>query len=249
MVASLWAVVEIFRDPVLLDRVRQEAEQCRSKEAAERLDIQLLSQSPLMQSIYAEVLRMRAHMFIVRVPEHKSLKVGEWRVEKGNTVFMSSTVAHMDEEVWNQGRNNEHPLRRFWADRFIKFEDDAESGPRRVRSQCPARRAVASNNGADETNSNDEKSCARKNGEFAIKDVEGSWIPYGGGSRMCPGRHFAKRDIIFTAALFATHFDMEIIDAGNDIQEDMRGFGLGTAAIAGKLPIRIRARKPFNVTN
>ncbi|CEJ93287.1 hypothetical protein VHEMI08886 [[Torrubiella] hemipterigena] len=249
VVASLWAVIEIFKDPVLLGRVRQEAEKCLTKEEPEQLDIHLLSKNPLMQSIYAEVLRMRAHMFIVRVPQYNNMKVGEWTVGKGKTVISSSTVAHIDETVWNQGKNNQHPLDTFWADRFIKVEGDPESGPRKSNnSQFPAMKASRHRDGT-ETDTSRNQPCPRTHVEFAIKDVEGSWIPYGGGSRMCPGRHFAKRDIIFTAALFATHFDMEIIGDTENIVEHLRGFGLGTAAIAGEVPVRIRARKPFNITN
>lgn len=220
-----------------------------TKEAPKQLDIHLLSKNPLMQSIYAEVLRMRAHMFIVRVPQYKTMKVGDWIVEKGSTVFSSSTVAHMDDTVWNQGKNNQYPLDTFWADRFIKVEDNPESGPRKPNSsQCPATQTSGCRNGT-QTDTSGNKPCPRTSAEFAIKDVEGSWIPYGGGSRMCPGRHFAKRDIIFTAALFATHFDIEILGDAENIVEDMRGFGLGTAAIAGEVAVRMRARKPFNISN
>lgn len=36
---------------------------------------------------------------------------------------------------------------------------------------------------------------------FSTKEYEGSWFPYGGGPRQCPGRHFAKRQILLTTAL------------------------------------------------
>lgn len=36
---------------------------------------------------------------------------------------------------------------------------------------------------------------------FSLDGLNGSWIPYGGGFRACPGRHFAKREILMTLAV------------------------------------------------
>ncbi|KAI0022957.1 cytochrome P450 [Xylariomycetidae sp. FL0641] len=79
---------------------------------------------------------------------------------------------------------------------------------------------------------------------FSTKELEGSWIPYGGGPRQCPGRHFAKRQILLTIALVVSLFDCEIVD-GKDVQEDfsLMGFGSGISNPKGKVPARIRRRE------
>ncbi|KAI1139121.1 cytochrome P450 [Hypoxylon sp. FL0543] len=79
---------------------------------------------------------------------------------------------------------------------------------------------------------------------FSTKELEGSWIPYGGGPRQCPGRHFAKRQILLTAALMVSLFDCEILEEGRDVQEDftLKGFGSGVSHPAGTVPMRIRRR-------
>lgn len=164
--------------------------------------------------MYAEVLRMRVHMLITRIPQYDDIKVNNWIMPRGKMAVVSTTVAHMDTKNWNTGDHEEHPTNKFWAERFLKHDaqpkdDCPREGP------CPA---------------------------YTTKDVEGSWFPYGGGPRMCPGRHFAKRDIIFTAAVIATQFD---IDLGVDIRSlkmDMRGFGLGTMAVQGAIPVKIKRR-------
>jgi cytochrome P450 len=80
---------------------------------------------------------------------------------------------------------------------------------------------------------------------FSTKELDGAWIPYGGGPRQCPGRHFAKRQILLTAALMVTLFDCEISEEGMDIKEDLslKGFGSGVSHAAGKVPVLMRARK------
>lgn len=186
-------------------RVRAEIEPCRT---ATGFDIDQLLKLPLLQSVYAEVLRMRVHMLITRIPQYDNMHVGHCTVPRGQMAVMSTTVAHMDPDAWNTGHDNEHPLDQFWADRFL-VDDPSPQHPKK---------------------------------SFTTEPVTGAWFPYGGGPRMCPGRHFAKRDIIFTAALMVTMFDMDIQADVPSLQMDMRGFGLGTMAVSGAVPVRIRRR-------
>lgn len=69
--------------------------------------------------------------------------------------------------------------------------------------------------------------------EFSMSGMTGLWIPYGGGPRACPGRHFAKREIMVTCALMISMFDVEIL-----ADEE----ALGTLRPADKVPFRIRRR-------
>ncbi|KAI1258712.1 cytochrome P450 [Xylariaceae sp. FL1019] len=77
---------------------------------------------------------------------------------------------------------------------------------------------------------------------FSTKDLEGSWIPYGGGPRQCPGRHFAKRQILLTITMVIAMFDVEILGRGKEVKEDftLNGFGGGMSRALGKVPVRIR---------
>lgn len=238
VVAGLWTVLEIFSDKVLLEKVRREVSKCRDSSPS-GFDINRLLENPLLQSIYAEILRLRVHMLIARAPAFDDLSIKDWVIPRGKLLVMSTTVAHMDPETWNTGENNEHPVNTFWAERFLKHGSVPNSGPRRSSNttdshSCPVK--------TSEGNS-DMCPAFQKNSEFAIKDVEGAWFPYGGGPRQCPGRHFAKRDIIFTAAVMVTYFDLEPLVDVPSLSMDMRGFGLGTMAVAGAIPVRIRRKQ------
>lgn len=78
---------------------------------------------------------------------------------------------------------------------------------------------------------------------FSIEGTTGSWIPYGGGTRMCPGRHFAKREMIVTMAMLLTAFDTELlVDENSWIQPDLKYFMFGVMHPEGQIPARIRKR-------
>ncbi|KAF2811372.1 cytochrome P450 [Mytilinidion resinicola] len=77
-------------------------------------------------------------------------------------------------------------------------------------------------------------------GEFSAEGFEGSWIPYGGGHAICPGRFLAKTVIILVIALMAERFDVEILNKSVDM--DMGKLGLGVLRPNKAIGFRIRRR-------
>jgi cytochrome P450 len=214
IVTTSWIVFEIFRDPNLLAKVRNEVDHCRTSGGAGhvRFDIDKLLLQPVLQAAYAETLRLKMHFYIIRMPDRIDMSVQDWVIPRRKVIVTSTTAAHMDAKVRNTGVNNEHPVKGFWVGRFLSNPTDAADAP-----------------------------------TFTTKELDGSWIPYGGGPRQCPGRHFAKRQILLTTALMVTLFDCEILETGKDVQEDvsLQGFGGGISKPAGKVPIRLRRRDLF----
>ncbi|KAK5654464.1 hypothetical protein OQA88_7092 [Cercophora sp. LCS_1] len=51
---------------------------------------------------------------------------------------------------------------------------------------------------------------------FSVAGKQHSWFPYGGGLSMCPGRFFAKQEIMLTIAILAHNFDMEFVEWTNE---------------------------------
>lgn len=174
---------------------------------------------PLLQAVYAETLRLRMHFYIIRMPDRVDMNIRDWIIPRRKVIVTPTTVAHMDTEVWSTGVKNEHPVDQFWAGRFLSYPSEGDR--------------------ADAQSSGPESSPI-----FSTKGLEGSWIPYGGGPRQCPGRHFAKRQILLTTALMVSLFDCEISQEGKDVKEDfsLMGFGGGMSNPVGKVPMKIRRR-------
>ncbi|TDZ21502.1 25-hydroxycholesterol 7-alpha-hydroxylase [Colletotrichum orbiculare MAFF 240422] len=47
---------------------------------------------------------------------------------------------------------------------------------------------------------------------FVMAGKPSEFFPYGGGVSMCPGRHFAKQEILLTLATLVARFDMELVE-------------------------------------
>lgn len=175
-----WAIFDIYRNPELLASVRAEVDACANicEDGRIRFDIDDLLRQPVLQAVYAETLLLRMHFYIIRMPDKIDMNIGHCVIPRQKVTVTPTTVAHMDSEAWSTGSRNDL-IDQFWHGRFLKD---------------------TSKNALSGTDSHESSASPT----FSTKELEGSWIPYGGGPRQCPGRHFAKRRILLTTALMVT---------------------------------------------
>ncbi|KAK3312027.1 cytochrome P450 [Apodospora peruviana] len=76
-----------------------------------------------------------------------------------------------------------HPASEFWAARHLSYK---------------------------ETKSQDGK--IKLEPEFTLAGRTGAFFPFGGGTGMCPGRHFAKQEVFLAVAAIITRFDVEFVE-------------------------------------
>ena len=145
-----------------------------------QFDLTKLNDQPLLQSVYAETLRLRISLAVARTSTEGDYKLAEWTFPKKSIIGLSSRIAATNKNIWNTGGEGDpHPLEEFWADRFLVYPDDPLSGPRKV-----------STSGKQKT----VQEIHTSKPTFTMDGLQGGWIPYGGGQWMCPGRHFAKAE-------------------------------------------------------
>lgn len=227
-------LLEVLQRPDLLQRVREEITPYITRDPSDPsqmvVDIPNLCSRPLLQSIYAEVLRFRSGTVINRVPTSSDFHIGGWHFKKGEQIIVSTYDSARDQSVWNQGTPDDpHSVNEFWPERFILYPGNSNSGPVLPAIAQQAKKAQ------DSTISEPI---------FSLDGTTGSWIPYGGGTRMCPGRHFAKKEMIVTMAMFLVSFDIELLThEGSWIQPDLHYFMFGVMHPEGKIPARIRKRE------
>lgn len=185
-----------------------------------------------MQSIYAETLRLRMGLLINRTSQSKEVRMGPWRFPPNAPIAISTTTAATNAEIWNDARGK-HPLDRFWADRFLVFPDDPESGPLRKPLRVLNAKKLP-------TASGDAASAPT----FSLDGLAGGWIPYGAGEFMCPGRHLAKQEMIGSFAMFLASYEVQLkMPEGWRPEPDMSFFATGTMPPLGSIPFRVRKKQ------
>lgn len=77
--------------------------------------------------------------------------------------------------------------------------------------------------------------------ELNFNGLDGAYIPYGGGSSICPGRHYAKQTMLTTFAFLVTAFEIELCTAeGTEVKAGMSYYGTGVLRPMGEVPFRVR---------
>jgi Cytochrome P450 len=150
-----------------LKRVRDSLEMDFGQTATLDLDPAELARIPLLSSIHAEVLRLYVAVGMMLSSPHTDVSLGRWRMPKGATAMVNSGITHMDENYWNT-RDGLHPVRSFWAERFMTYPHDTSSGPVKP---------MAGGKSLPDPQSSDGKPS------FSLKGLEGTYIPYGGKSQ------------------------------------------------------------------
>lgn len=178
--------------------------------------------------MFAETLRLRTMQFIVRSSDHEDFDCTGWKITKGKLVAVDTHAAHTNKEIWSTGGiGHPHPVDKFWAERFLIYSSDQNSGPLKHKAQYDS-------SGMD-LESNDEG----KGPKFSLGGLSGAWIPFGGGRRQCPGREFAKQEIILSVAMLCSAFDIELM-TDVEPEPDMEYYGLGGVRPKMKLPFKVR---------
>lgn len=227
MPSTFWTFWEILRDPQLFSRVHAEVNECvldSSTSSNVDFDLMKLCNQPLLQSVYAETLRLRTAVYIIRKPEFQDVQIGKYTVLKDKMIVISSHMAHMDKRNFSTGTQESHPIERFWADRFLTYPRTTE----------PTDRG---------TDTSREPDTAPQRPKFSLNGMAGAWIPYGGGIHQCPGRHWVKIQILSSFALFCSAFDIELLNPALDPQMNTAKYGLGAMGPKNQTPFRIRRKR------
>ena len=258
--------MELIRDPLLLQEIRNEIEISAPhrpfgvREPPE-IDLQNLQTLLLLQSAYAEILRLYTYNFLVSTSDHDDFTFKGWLIPQNRMVAISSHTAHMDAQVWNtDSPSAHHPLGSFWAKRFLRQCSDNPKGPLKVKSSGETSTDAQSDVWPQNTHAGDAKlretrKVSQESAEFSLTGLSGIWMPFGGGYSLCPGRHIAKQEILISVAMLCTALDMELVQKPSLTERlglgrttttkfglDMRYFGMGILPPKKEVWVRIRER-------
>jgi cytochrome P450 len=78
---------------------------------------------PLLQSLYAETLRVYVTIMFLRTVQQET-QLGGWTIPKGKKAMICSHSEHMNEKLWNPSPSvSSRHVTEFWAERFLPFSE------------------------------------------------------------------------------------------------------------------------------
>lgn len=214
-------IYAILRSPSLLARCKAEMNEARlsteQTSGAAEFDPLILAKQPLLQSVLNEVLRMKASSLIGRTARD-DFHVGDYTIPKGSMALVSAHLEHMNKSLWETRPGaQDHPVEEFWPERFLDNSSLA-TGPGRANDKQPF--------------------------SISMKGLDGGFIPFGLGYNMCPGRHFAIRAVLCTAARFVHRYEvMPRLNACGKWPEpgkNYKTFGYAICGPSNEIPVLIR---------
>ncbi|KAI1772891.1 cytochrome P450 [Hypoxylon cercidicola] len=208
-----------------------EIAKCTSSSGS-NLEIKKLTVQSLLQSTYAEVLRLYVAIAASRVAEYDDISVAGYAIPKDSCMIVYSRSSAFDHAAWiRAGRVLNKPLEEFDAERFLVDQDW-------VRPSLADFRKPGSTPARDPDSPPPEK-------RFTVEGLLGLWYPYGGGGgdRICPGRHYAKHQMVLSFAALFSKFDLELIrPEASKVAPNMRYAPFGALPPVEKIPFRMRRK-------
>ncbi|KAL2173171.1 cytochrome P450 [Thermothelomyces heterothallicus CBS 202.75] len=215
---TAWLVMEVARDPELLRALREEVEMAFATDGATG------RRTLDPQKVAALPLLASAYTETLRLRMNFNVvrNVRQSFTMAGYTI-RGGSLLQVPTLVAHYDEDvwgaESHPASEFWAGRHIKYTDEPDAEGRVTRKRV-----------------------------FAMAGRTGSYFPYGGGNLICPGRHFAKQEIMLTIALLISRFDIEFLGwtkldgspSDRPPRNDPRFSGGGAAPPDRDMKIRIR---------
>jgi cytochrome P450 len=224
MPSTFWYIVETLRNPALTKYLTKELSKHCSP-ASDFFDIATITAMPIIQSMHAEIGRLRMATATMRTNEVPNFKLDDkWMIPKGMSVMIFAHDLALNTDLWAKVRPQtvERPLEDFWAERFLIPDKPTN----------PERRSTT-------------KEDKIGSGRFSMAGVAALHTTFGGGQHLCPGRYLAKAIQASTLAVLLCEYEIELSDPYDVdlIMPNIRELAYGTVKPRDKIRLRIRKRE------
>ncbi|KIW91967.1 uncharacterized protein Z519_06949 [Cladophialophora bantiana CBS 173.52] len=223
--STFWILANIISRPDLLAQIRNEIESAihDNDDGSRNINLSIIETScPLLVSTYRESLRLIGNLASLRYVLRDTV-IGQHHLRKDSIIQVAGIIIHHDPQTWGQDSDQFNPRR------FIKGQVSA-------------------------TNADQEQS------ELDLKEPAATQLPpgvpsaafrlFGGGSVVCPGRHFAQSEILAFVAYLLMAFEISAPD-GTPITlppRDNEKIPLSVIKPKGDVKVKITRRKGFEDT-
>ena len=172
-----------------------------------------------LKSVYLEALRWATASPSPRVVR-EDCELGGYKLKANSMVIIHSRTLQMDNETWEVPGQPESGPTQFWPERFLDGDDENEAN--RVNEIAEAEQSYIADTTSEKSDPS-KKTVVEPISGPKSKDTQQRMLalrPFGGGTTLCPGRHFATNEILGGLAALMLRLDVEVL------AEDLRKNGV-----------------------
>ncbi|RDW62298.1 cytochrome P450-13 [Coleophoma cylindrospora] len=199
--------------PTLLSTLQAEISSAQT--GPNTFNMAAVTTAPKLKSVLLESLRWATASPSPRVVR-EDCQLGEYKLLKGSMVIVHSRTLQMDARTWAIDGVPGSAPEEFWAERFLDGDEREEEN--RIEENQEAETAYAAETFAQaQAQGRSETAKPHK----IVEPISGpksketqqrmlSMRPFGGGTTLCPGRHFATNEILGGLAALLLRLDVKI---------------------------------------
>jgi cytochrome P450 len=200
-------------NPTLLAELRVEI--AKSQTGPASFDMGRVTNQPKLKSIYLEALRWATASPSPRIVR-EDCELGEYKLKGSSMLIVSSRVLQMDKATWQIPGAPESDPALFWPERFL-------DGDKKLEEEREDEVAEAEENAVADVTMNGEDGNSKGRKTMNAEPISGpksketqqrmlALRPFGGGTTLCPGRHFATNEILGGLAALMLRLEVEVVE-------------------------------------
>ncbi|KAK1991888.1 cytochrome P450 [Colletotrichum falcatum] len=176
---ATWAIMEVVKDPSLFKAVREEVQEALVTDPG--------TGKPTLDVAKLVTLPLLQSVFVETLRMHVSINITREVLEPmelDGYFLKKGSLVQAPTQIGHLSEDvwgaEGHPASEFWAERHVRYVEKV-----------------------------DEAGNTKKVKEFSMAGRPSDFFPFGGGVSMCPGRFFAKQEIMLVVAMIVSRFDVE----------------------------------------
>jgi len=170
-----------------------------------------LTNQPKLKSIYLEALRWATASPSPRIVR-EDCELGGYKLKAASMLIVSSRSMQMDNATWAIPGHPESDPSLFWPERFLDGDKESEE-------EGADEAAEAEENYVTDPMSGENRQSKKTNAEPISgpksKETQQRMLalrPFGGGTTLCPGRHFATNEVLGGLAALLLKLEVEVVE-------------------------------------